>query len=54
MNIDEMTDPELTDRIIRQGRALVRAIEGISVIEPTGLIEQALAGLLQAAYKRRL
>ncbi len=49
-----MTNPELTDRIIRQGRALVRAIEALSTIEPTGPIEQALAGLLLADYKRRL
>ncbi len=49
-----MTNPELTDHIIEQGRALVRAIEALSTIEPSGPIEQALAGLLQAAYKRRL
>jgi hypothetical protein len=49
-----MTDLELTDRIIRQGRALVRAIEGLATIEPTGPIERALASLLVAAYKRRL
>ena len=49
-----MTDPELTDRIIAQGRALVRAIEALGTIEPSGPIEQAIAGLLQAAYKRRL
>ncbi len=49
-----MTDVELTERIIEQGRALVRAIEALSTIEPSGPIESALAGLLQAAYKRRL
>lgn len=49
-----MTDPELTDRIIAQGRALVRAIEGIAAIEPAGPIERAIAGLLPAAHKRRL
>ena len=43
-----MTDSELTDRILRQGRALVRAIE------PSGPFERALAGLLLAIHKRRL
>ncbi len=44
-----MTD--LTDRIIRQGQALVRAIESLTIIGP---FERAIAGLLVAAYKRRL
>jgi hypothetical protein len=43
-----------TDRILRQGRALVRAIEALGTIEPTGPFERALARLLMAAYKRRL
>jgi hypothetical protein len=38
---------DLTNRIILQGRALVRAIEALGTIEPTGR-------LLMAAYKRRL
>ena len=49
-----MTDTSLTDRIIRQGHALVRAIEGIGAIEPTGWLERQLARLLLAIYKRRL
>lgn len=49
-----MTDPKLTDHIIAQGRAFVRAIESLGTIEPTGPIEQALARLLLAAYNRRL
>jgi hypothetical protein len=49
-----MTDPEFTDHIIVQGKALVRAIEALGTIEPSGLFERWLAGLLQAAYKRRL
>jgi hypothetical protein len=49
-----MTDPELADRIIAQGRALVRAIEALGTIEPTGPFERALARLLMATYKRRL
>ncbi len=42
-----------TDRI-KRGKALVRAIEGLGTVEPSGLIERALMGLLLAAYKRRL
>jgi hypothetical protein len=49
-----MTAPHPTDRILRQGRALVRAIEGLSEIEPAGPVERFIAGLLLAAYKRRL
>jgi hypothetical protein len=45
---------DLTDRILRQGRALVRAIEALGTIEPTGPFERALARLLIAAYKRHL
>jgi hypothetical protein len=50
----EMTEPEFTDHIIAQGKALVRAIEALGTIEPTGPIEQVLVSLLQASYKRRL
>jgi hypothetical protein len=49
-----MAEPAHTDRIIAQGKALVRAIETLGTIEPTGPIERALAWLLLAAYKRRL
>ena len=45
---------DLTNRIIAQGRALVRAIEALSTIQPSGPFERALARLLMAAYKRRL
>ena len=45
---------EATDRVITQGCALARAIEGIGVIEPSAWFERAIAGLLLAAYKRRL
>jgi len=38
-----------TDRIILQGRALVRAIEALGTIKPTGPFERALARLLMAA-----
>jgi len=43
--------PELTSRLITQGRALVRAIEALAIIEPIGLLEHALARLLTAAYR---
>jgi len=45
------SDPDLTNRIIRQGRARVRAIESLTTIGP---FERAIARLLVAAYKRRL
>ena len=32
-----------TDRIITQGHALVRAIEPLGTVEPTGLLERLLA-----------
>jgi len=49
-----MTDPACADRIITQGKAVVRAIEALGTIEPTGPTERVLAGLLLAGYKRRL
>jgi hypothetical protein len=49
-----MTNPELTDHIIAQGPALVRAIEALGTIQPTGPFGRALARLPMAAYKRRL
>jgi hypothetical protein len=45
---------DITSRTIAQGCALVRAIEALSTIEPSGPFERALARLLMAAYKRRL
>lgn len=49
-----MTNAIVTNRIIAQGRALVRAIEALGEIEPSGWFERALTRLLLAAYKRRL
>ena len=49
-----MSNPTATDRILHQGKALVRAIEALGTIEPTGPFERTLARLLQSAYKRRL
>ena len=37
------------ETIIQQGRALVRAIEALGVIEPSGWFERTIARLLQAA-----
>lgn len=45
---------EGAEHTIEQGRALVRAIEALGVIEPTAWFERAIASLLLAAYKRRL
>ena len=39
-----MPNPDTTPRIIRQGRALVRAIEALGTIDPTGWFERAIAG----------
>ena len=45
---------DATEHGITQGQALVRAIEVIGIIEPSAWFERAIAGLLLAAYKRRL
>ena len=50
----QVTIPDLTDRIIAQGKALVRAIEALGTIQPSSPFERALARLPMAAYKRRL
>jgi hypothetical protein len=49
-----INDPAHTDRILAQDKALVHALEALSTIKPSGPLEQTLAGLLLAAYKRRL
>jgi hypothetical protein len=43
-----------TERILEQGQALVRAIEALEVIEPTGPLERAQVWLLLQAYRHRL
>ena len=40
--------------IIQQAEALVQAIKALGRIEPRGLIERVIVGVLLAAYKRRL
>ena len=47
-------NPDTTDRIISQGRALVRAIDGTGEITPTGWVERFLVTLLLASYRQRL
>jgi hypothetical protein len=43
-----------TERMLEQGKALVRAIEALNTIEPTGPIERTMAALLLQTYQRRL
>jgi hypothetical protein len=40
-----------TDKLLQQGKALVRAIEALDTIEPTGPIERVQAWFLIKAYK---
>ena len=46
--------PEVAEHLIEEGCALVQAIEGLRVIEPSGWFERAISSLLLAAYRRRL
>jgi len=50
----KITASVLSDCIVAKGKALVRAIEALGTIEPSGAIERAAARLLLYAYKRRL
>jgi hypothetical protein len=43
-----------TEKIVEQGQALVRAIEALETIEPTGPIERVQVWFLLQAYRRRL
>jgi hypothetical protein len=49
-----MNETGVTDRVVAQGRALTRAIDAMTEIEPSGWFERALACLLLASYRRRL
>lgn len=40
--------------MLEQGKALVRAIEALATIKPSGATERAIASLLLRVYKRRL
>ena len=44
----------LTEKILAQGQALVRAIEALKTIDPTGPLERTIVWLLLKAYRRRL
>ena len=55
MSNDQPVDvPDDAARLIRQGRALVRAIEALQIIEPSDDSERASTHLLVKAYKLRL
>jgi hypothetical protein len=43
-----------TQRALQQVKALVRTIESLYAIEPTGPIERVIIWLLLQAYRRRL
>jgi hypothetical protein len=43
-----------TEQILEQGKALVRAIEALESINPTGPIERVQVWFLLQAYRRRL
>jgi len=43
-----------TERVLEQGKALVRAIEALETIDPTGQFESFITDLLVAAYRQRL
>ena len=43
-----------TEHVLEQGQALVRAIEALETIEPTGPIERVQGWFLLRAYRRRL
>lgn len=47
-------DMEISECVIEQGRALVHAIEGLRVVEPSGRFEGVTACLLLGAYRREL
>jgi hypothetical protein len=49
-----MSELDHTNRIIRQGRALVRAIEGLSEVDPGGPVERLMIRMLLDSYKQRL
>jgi hypothetical protein len=49
-----MNDTAIADRVIAQGRALVRAVETLEEIEPTWRFEPLLTRLLLEMYRRKL
>jgi hypothetical protein len=51
---DSLNETEPANPIIAQGRALVRAIEALDAIVPSGPLERYFAKILMAIYKHRL
>jgi len=47
-------EPKATDRLIRQGRVLVRAIDSLEAIDSKGPFESAATWFLLRAYRHRL
>ena len=43
-----------TERVLEQGKALVRAIESLETIDSSGPFETAITWFLLKAYRRRL
>jgi hypothetical protein len=54
MMMPEATDADCIDLVIRQGRALVHAIDALGKIEPSSRFERWQARLLQVEYRHRL
>jgi len=52
--VDKDTTLKATERTLEQGKALVRAIEALEIIEPSGPIETAITWLLLKAHRSRL
>lgn len=44
----------VTEKILEQGKALVRAIEALETIQKSGPLERAMVWLLLEAYRHRL
>ncbi|MFW6126337.1 MAG: hypothetical protein ACOC58_04450 [Chloroflexota bacterium] len=49
-----MAEGETTERILRQGKALVRAIEALETIQKSGPLERALVWFVLEANRHRL
>jgi hypothetical protein len=43
-----------TERVLEQGKALVRGIEALDTIKPSGPVERVIVWLLLQAYRPRL
>jgi hypothetical protein len=46
--------PSVTDDVIEQGRALVKAIQALETIKPSYWVERGIAKILLWFYRRRL